>query len=212
MSVDKHEIVLLDYGVGNIGNLFSCFERMGYSVDISSDPARVIDAGILVLPGVGAFGDAMESLERNGLVEPLRQRAREGKPLVGICLGMQVLFDESHEYGVHKGLGILRGVIEKFDEKLRIPHMGWNEVIKAKPSRILDGINDGDYVYFVHSYKLADCEENDVLIYSEYGGKFPAAVEKGLIAGLQFHPEKSGLVGMRILKNYIEYAHSMISK
>jgi imidazole glycerol-phosphate synthase subunit HisH len=206
------EIVLLDYGVGNIGNLYNCFERLGLEVDITSDPAMVLSAGILVLPGVGAFGDAMESLDRNGLIEPLRQRAREGKPLIGICLGMQVMFDDSYEYGVHKGLGILKGSIKKFDEKLRVPHMGWNEVIKAKDSEILDGIDDGDFVYFVHSYKLEEYDESDVLIYSDYGGRFPAAVQRGVIAGLQFHPEKSGPVGQKILKNYIDFAHKSLMK
>ena len=212
MDSAEQRIVLLDYGVGNIGNLINCFGRMGFEVEITSDPERVSSAEILVLPGVGAFEDALDSLKRNKLVMPLKKRAAEGKPLLGFCLGMQVMFEISHEYGIHEGLGIFKGTIEKFDDGLRIPHMGWNEIIKAKGSSVLKGIFNGDYVYFVHSYKVAKFNAEDVLMYSEYGGRFPAAVQRGVVAGFQFHPEKSGIIGMNLLKNYLEYVFNEIKK
>ena len=196
---------IIDYGVGNLFSLRSSFAAIGAEAFVSGDPEELAKADRLVLPGVGAFEDAARKLRERGLEEFVLRQARDGKPLLGICLGMQLLFEESREYGVHKGLGILPGKVvamgEKLPKELKVPHMGWNKV-EVKGGRLLADV-DGEYVYFVHSFHAEDCE-GVISATAEYGIPVTAAAERGNVFGCQFHPEKSGTVGLRILRNFCE--------
>ena len=200
-------IAIIDYGVGNLFSLCSSFAAIGEAAFVSSDPEVLAKADRLVLPGVGAFGDAAEKLRGSGLDAFVKAQALSGKPLLGICLGMQMLFERSHEYGVHDGLGLLPGEVVpmegKLPEALKIPHMGWNALNKTKDSRLLARIQEGDYVYFVHSFYAEGCGDA-LAATAEYGIDITAAVERGNIFGCQFHPEKSGPVGLAILKGFCE--------
>ena len=194
---------IIDYGVGNLFSLCSSFKAIGEEAFVSGDAAELSKADRLVLPGVGAFEDAAKKLRSSGLDGFVRQQAAEGKPLLGICLGMQLLFEKSYEYGEHQGLGLLKGQVVpmagKLPEELKIPHMGWN-ALKWDKGRLLKDM-DGAFVYFVHSYYAAGCEDALAAV-TEYGIPITAAVEKGNIFGCQFHPEKSGNVGLNILRNF----------
>ena len=196
---------IIDYGVGNLFSLRSSFAAIGAEAFVSGDPEELAKADRLVLPGVGAFEDAARKLRERGLEEFVLRQARDGKPLLGICLGMQLLFEESHEYGVHKGLGILPGKVvamgEKLPKELKVPHMGWNK-LEVKGGRLLADV-DGEYVYFVHSFHAEDCE-GVISATAEYGIPVTAAAERGNVFGCQFHPEKSGTVGLQILRNFCE--------
>lgn len=199
-------IGIIDYGVGNLFSLRSSFEAIGQDAFVSGDPESLSRADRLVLPGVGAFGDAADKLRRTGLDAFVRQKAAQGVPLMGICLGMQLLFEKSYEYGEHGGLGLLKGRVvpmkERLPEGLKIPHMGWNALHVNNPdSRLLSGIREGDFVYFVHSYYAEGCEDS-LAAASDYGIPITAAVEQGSIFGCQFHPEKSGAVGLEILRAF----------
>lgn len=197
-------IGIIDYGVGNLFSLKSSFEAIGQEVFVSGDAAQLSKADRLILPGVGAFGDAAEKLRQSGLDAFVRQAAVKGTPLMGICLGMQLLFEESMEYGCHKGLGLLKGrVVPMQPEGLKIPHIGWNSLHKTKSSPLLSGVKEGDFVYFVHSFHAQGCEDSLVAV-TEYGMTVTAAVQKGNVMGCQFHPEKSGQVGLAILKAFAE--------
>lgn len=200
-------ILLIDYGVGNLFSLKSSLCMIGEEVQVSRDPEEIRLADRLILPGVGAFEDAAAKLRASGLDQVIRKEAASGKPLLGICLGMQLLFERSYEYGIHEGLGLLKGEIrpiaEKIPASLKIPQMGWNALNIMKESRILKDIREGEYVYFVHSYSAAGCDESLVAV-TEYGAELTACVEKDNIMGCQFHPEKSGDTGIRILKNFCE--------
>lgn len=197
-------IGIIDYGVGNLFSLKSSFEAIGQEVFVSGDAAQLSKADRLILPGVGAFGDAAEKLRQSGLDAFVRQAAAKGTPLMGICLGMQLLFEESLEYGCHKGLGLLKGrVVPMQPEGLKIPHIGWNSLRKTVDSPLLGGVKEGDFVYFVHSFHAQGCEESLVAV-TEYGMTVTAAVQKGNVMGCQFHPEKSGQVGLAILKAFAE--------
>jgi glutamine amidotransferase len=193
---------IIDYGVGNLFSLRSSFAAIGVEAVISGDPAVLAKADRLVLPGVGAFGDAARKLRQNGLDEFVRQQAAAGKPLLGICLGMQLLFEKSYEYGIHTGLGLLQGQVVpmagRIPGTLKVPHMGWNALKLEKESRLLE---DGAYVYFVHSYYAIHCQSS-LAATAEYGIPITAAVEQGNIFGCQFHPEKSGEAGLAILKRF----------
>ena len=196
---------IVDYGVGNLFSLLSSFHAIGECAAITSDGEEISKADRIVLPGVGAFADAAEKLKKSGLDGAVVAAAKKGVPLLGICLGMQLLFDESYEYGVHKGLGLLSGKVTAIDDaggRLKIPHIGWN-ALKIKKSPLFKYINDGDYVYFVHSYAATECE-NSVIATTEYGGTITAAVGRNNIYGCQFHPEKSGETGLNILKAFSE--------
>lgn len=200
--------VIIDYGVGNLFSLRSSFAAIGHEAVVSKDIETIRKAKRLVLPGVGAFEDAVRKLRESGLYEEVKAQALSGKPLMGICLGMQMLFEKSYEYGEHEGLGLLKGEIVPFegriDSKLRIPNIGWSDLkIKKKDSPIFKYIKDGDFVYFVHSYFAADCDTS-VAATSEYGIEFTAAVSDGNIFGCQFHPEKSGDTGLAILRGFCE--------
>ena len=194
---------IIDYGVGNLFSLRSSFRAIGEAAFVSSDPAELEKADRLVLPGVGAFEDAASKLRASGLDGFVRQQAAAGKPLLGICLGMQMLFEKSYEYGEHEGLGLLKGQVVpmagRIDPALKIPHMGWN-ALEVKQGRLLAEV-DGQHVYFVHSFYAEGCEASLAAV-TEYGIPITAAVEQGNIFGCQFHPEKSGNVGLSILRKF----------
>lgn len=200
-------IAIVDYGVGNLFSLKSSFAAIGAEAVVTADPAVLEAADRIVLPGVGAFGDAAEKLRKTGLDTTVCQLAKGGKPLLGICLGMQLLFETSYEYGEHKGLGLLKGSIRPIADVipagLKIPHMGWNKLDFTKDCDLFRYINDGDHVYFVHSYYAADCDDS-VVATSEYGAPLTAAVNRGNVYGCQFHPEKSGDTGLAILRAFCE--------
>ena len=195
---------IIDYGVGNLFSLRSSFAAIGVEAFVSGDPEALAKADRLILPGVGAFGDAAEKLRQSGLDAFVKEQAAAGKPLMGICLGMQLLFEKSYEYGEHAGLGLLKGQVVgmagRLPEGLKIPHMGWNALKLCKNAKLLE---EGSYVYFVHSFYAENCE-NSVAAVTDYGIPITAAVEQGNIFGCQFHPEKSGNVGLAILKRFCE--------
>ncbi len=195
---------IIDYGVGNLFSLQSSLEAIGQQVFISGDPAKLRQADRLVLPGVGAFGDAVGKLRQTGLDAFVKEAAAKGTPLLGICLGMQLLFSESLEYGCHKGLGLLPGKVVPMEPAgLKIPHIGWNSLRRVGSGKLLSGIQDGDFVYFVHSYHAIGCGDALAAV-TDYGMTVTAAVEQGNVMGCQFHPEKSGAVGLAILKTFAE--------
>lgn len=200
-------IAIVDYGVGNLFSLESSFAAIGAEVKVTSDPAEMHRAERIVLPGVGAFGDAADRLRLSGLDKVLRREAADGKPVLGICLGMQLLFEKSYEYGEHAGLGLIPGqvvpIAQEIPTGLKIPHMGWNALRFAKESPLFRYIREGDYVYFVHSYHATLCGDA-LLATAEYGAPLTAAVQKGSVFGCQFHPEKSGSVGLNILRAFCE--------
>ena len=200
-------VAIVDYGVGNLFSLTCSLKAIGADVVVTSDKNVLESADKIILPGVGAFEDAAKKLESSGLKEVIIELAQKGKPLLGICLGMQLLFEKSYEYGEHKGLGLIKGAVKPIKdvipENLKIPHIGWNPLIFKKNSVLFSNINDGDCVYFVHSFYATDCEDA-VIANSEYGAELTAAVQNKNVFGCQFHPEKSGKVGLEILKAFVE--------
>ena len=195
-------ITIVDYGVGNLRSVQKALERVGATAVVSDDPDALEAARGVVLPGVGAFGDGMANLRARGLVEPVLRQVEQGKPLLGICLGMQLLFEESEEMGHHRGLGLLSGRVVRFPEgELKVPHIGWNQ-LRIRRGPVLDGVADGAYAYFVHSYYPVPEEAGDVQATTEYGFAFASVVGRGDIWGAQFHPEKSQEVGLRLLANF----------
>ena len=201
-------IAIIDYGVGNLFSLCSSLKSIGAEAVVTPDPAVIRAADRIILPGVGAFADAAEKLRATGLDQVLLEEAARGKKIMGICLGMQMLFEESHEYGIHKGLGLIPGRVVPMagyiPEGLKIPHIGWNPlIIMGDKHPLLKYVNEGDCVYFVHSYFATDCQES-VIATAEYGRELTAAVAKDNVMGCQFHPEKSGGVGLSILKAFCE--------
>lgn len=195
-------ITIVDYGMGNLRSVEKALEKVGAEVTVSRDPDDVRRAERIVLPGVGAFGDAMRNLEKRGLVEVIKAEVAAGKPFLGICLGLDLLFEESDEHGVHAGLGLLPGRVELLPTELKIPQIGWNHVAICKKSKLLESIPDGSSFYFVHSYAVVPELESDILCTTEYGCTFVSAVERGNIAAFQFHPEKSSSLGLTILENF----------
>ncbi|TYQ15074.1 UNVERIFIED_CONTAM: glutamine amidotransferase [Acetivibrio alkalicellulosi] len=198
-------IAIIDYGVGNLRSVEKAFHYIGYEAKVSSDKEFILNSDGVVLPGVGAFYDAIEKLDKDGIIEVLNSVIAKGKPFLGICLGMQLLFEYSEEGGQNvKGLGILKGAIKKipFGDNLKVPHMGWNSLDIKGNSPLFNGISPNSYVYFVHSYHL-DTDDIDVITAStHYGIGFTVAVQKGNIFATQFHPEKSGDIGLSMLKNF----------
>lgn len=193
-------IAIIDYGAGNLQSVKNAFKHIGTEAVITGEKSEIAAADAVVLPGVGAFGDCMASLEKAGLTDTVKAAANSGKPFLGICLGLQLLFEESEESPGVKGLGIFKGKIIKIpDTGLKIPHMGWNSIETVKKSKILDG---SPYVYFVHSYYLQTDDKELVSAYTEYGARLAVAVERNNVFAVQFHPEKSGGAGMEILKKF----------
>ena len=203
-------IAIIDYGVGNLFSLKSSFAMLGEQATVTADENEIDKADRIILPGVGAFGDAADKLNKSGLADVIKKQTENGKPLLGICLGMQLLFDKSYEYGEHEGLhlisGEIRPIADVIDSGLKIPHIGWNALKfpENKPkSPLFKYINEGDFVYFVHSFYAADCA-NSLIATTDYSAPLTAAAANGNVFGTQFHPEKSGEVGMKILKAFCE--------
>ena len=198
-------IAIIDYGAGNLHSVKNALDFLGADNIVTGNKEEILSAGKVILPGVGAFGDAMKCLEERGLVETVKAVAENGKPFLGICLGLHLLFEESEESPNVKGLGIFKGKIVKIPDNrsLKIPHMGWNNIRITKDSKILKNIGNEPYVYFVHSYYVEAEDESVVSAYTEYGQRLDIAVEQGNVFATQFHPEKSGDTGMEILKNFI---------
>ena len=205
-------IAVIDYGVGNLFSLLSSLNYVGLDTKLTNNIEEIKNAKGIILPGVGAFRDAIGNLEKYGLKETLINEARKGKPFLGICLGMQMLFEKSYEYGEYEGLGLINGTVEEIkkyipeNSDLKIPHMGWNSLIineRFKDDKILKDVNDNEYVYYVHSY-FAKTDMKNIVAYSEYGTKIPGIVKNENVYGMQFHPEKSGDTGLKLLKNWGE--------
>ena len=200
-------IAIVDYGVGNLFSLISSFNKIGADIVVTADPQVISDADGIILPGVGAFEDAARKLRDSGLDKVIVEQAQKGKKLMGICLGMQMLFQQSYEYGCHEGLGLLKGNIvpmkDSIPADLKIPHIGWNALHFTKESNLFKYISNNDCVYFVHSYYATDCDDS-IIATAEYGKELTAAVQKDNVMGCQFHPEKSGEVGLNILRAFCE--------
>lgn len=195
-------IAIIDYGMGNLHSVSKALERLGCEAVVTSSPEAILAADGAILPGVGAFGDAMRNLREVGLEAVVKAYAASGKPLLGICLGMQLLFDESEEHGRHEGLGLLPGRVVRFQGDYKVPHMGWNELSFTQPSPLLEGLKPG-HVYFVHSYHALPARREDLLATTEYYQPVTAIVGRGSVYGMQFHPEKSGELGMALLGNFV---------
>ena len=197
-------IAIIDYGLGNLESVKYALDRLGVASALTSDAARIAAAGGVILPGVGAFARAMEEFRRLDLVEPAREAALSGKPFMGICLGMQLLLSESEEHGRHGGLGIIDGSVVRFARDLTVPHMGWNEVRQERPSELFRGIEDDSFFFFAHSYYVAPAAADALIGSTDYGGRYASAVQQGMVFGTQFHPEKSGPVGLAMLRNFCD--------
>lgn len=199
-------VAIIDYGVGNLFSLKSSFSAIGADAVVTSSKSELERAESIILPGVGAFCDAAKKLKDSGLEDTVISLAKAGKPLMGICLGMQLLFEKSYEYGEHRGLGLIKGEIRPIEavvpKDYKIPHIGWNSLEIKKQTPIFENVKNGEYVYFVHSYYAADCE-NSVTAVSDYGAPLTASVQAGNIFGCQFHPEKSGETGLKILRSFV---------
>jgi len=205
-------IAVIDYGVGNLFSLLSSLNYVGLDTKLTNNIEEIKNAKGIILPGVGAFRDAIGNLEKYGLKETLISEAKKGKPFLGICLGMQMLFEKSYEYGEYEGLGLINGTVEEIkkyipeNSDLKIPHMGWNSLIineRFKDDKILKDVDNNEYVYYVHSY-FAKTDTKNIVTYSEYGTKIPGIVKNKNVYGMQFHPEKSGDTGLKLLKNWGE--------
>jgi len=207
------DIAIVDYGRGNLRSVHKAFERVNLPATIVHRPHELMDAPAIVLPGVGAFQDCMQTLDRLGLIDPLTRCLQAGKPYLGICLGMQILFAESDEFGPTPGLGFFPGRVIRFPDgdrdeaALKIPHMGWNTAILQKPSALFNGVPKDAHFYFVHSYYARPAERDIIVAETEYGVRFPCAVQKGPVFAVQFHPEKSQRVGLQMLRNFGEIVH-----
>lgn len=200
-------IAIIDYGVGNLHSVLNAFKSLGFDAKITSDKDEILNASKVVLPGVGAFEKAINTFRERGFESVIKEVINKGTHLLGICVGMQMLFETDYEYGVHKGLGILKGNIIKFDEvvdsiKYKIPQIGWNNIDIKNDKGILRGISNNSYLYFVHSYHLSDADSSIIAAYANYGVNYGCVVEHDNIHATQFHPEKSGEVGLKILKNF----------
>ena len=201
-------IAIIDYNMGNLASVKNAFAKLGKETVVESDPEKFKEYDKLILPGVGAFGDAMEHLNERGMVEAIKAFAASGKPMLGICLGMQLLFESSEEFGAHEGLGLIKGQVVKFDnaafeEPLKVPHMGWNRMF-TKEHPLFENLDDEHYLYFVHTYHAVCENAEDIIGETYYGYKFTSAVAHGNIMGIQPHPEKSHDNGLKILENFIK--------
>ncbi len=198
-------IAVIDYDMGNLRSVTKALEKVGAKAAVTRDPKVIREASHIVLPGVGAFKDCMRNLSDYGLVEPILRAIEAGKPFLGICLGLQLLFDESAEFGRHKGLGVIKGKVVRFPEgELKVPHMGWNNVSFKKGSALLKGLPDEPFFYFVHSYYAVPVDKDVDLTTTGYGVEFTSSIEKDNVMACQFHPEKSQRAGLKVLKNFSE--------
>ena len=198
-------ITIIDYGMGNLKSVYNALKKVNFDCQISSEVTDIEMADKLILPGVGAFKDAMDNLQNLDLILPIRKKVNDGCPLLGICLGMQMLFEEGYECELRKGLGFIEGKIKLMNSKenLKIPHIGWNRLEFNRENKILNNINKESFVYYVHSFMATEMIDENLIAYSKYGDiNIPAIVNKGNVYGMQFHPEKSGEVGLKILKNF----------
>jgi glutamine amidotransferase len=202
----KPKIVIIDYGMGNLRNVQKAFEKIGSDARLTRNKNEIGRASAIVLPGVGAFKDCVENLEKYGLVEPLLRSIEKGKPYLGICLGLQILFSESEEFGSHKGLDLIKGKVVRFvpDPEHKVPHMGWNTIEKEKEGPMLQGIERGDFFYFVHSYYVIPDKTQWISSFTTYGKSFVSSIWKENLFATQFHPEKSQQKGLRILENFVK--------
>ena len=202
----KPKIVIIDYGMGNLRNVQKGFEKIGFEARLTRNKNEIGRASAIVLPGVGAFKDCVENLEKYGLVEPLLRSIEKGKPYLGICLGLQILFSESEEFGSHKGLDLIKGKVVRFvpDPEHKVPHMGWNTIEKEKEGPLLQGIESGDFFYFVHSYYVIPDKTQWISSFTTYGKPFVSSIWKENLFATQFHPEKSQQKGLRILENFVK--------
>ena len=194
-------IVIVDYGMGNLRNVRAAFHELNSPAIVTSDPTAVKNANVLILPGVGAFGEAVRRIDGLGLRAPIERFAATGKPVLGVCLGMQLLFERSEESVGVKGLGLLSGGVMRFGGGVKVPHIGWNDVIPVGSSPLFSGVRTGECFYFVHSFYVPDCRH--AIAHTEYGVRFASAVQSGNILGVQFHPEKSQFPGMQLLRNFL---------
>ena len=199
-------LAIIDYGAGNLRNVTMAFRRLGVQATMTADPADITRASALVLPGVGSFGDAMANLRARKLEAPITAAIRAGLPFLGICVGMQVLFEVGEEMGEHRGLGIVPGRVRRFGSGVTVPHMGWNQIHQTKTTPLWDGVPDGSYAYFVHSYYCDAPDDAIVAARTDYDHGFVSAIASDNVAAIQFHPEKSQDVGERILRNYLKMA------
>ncbi|SFV60266.1 Imidazole glycerol phosphate synthase amidotransferase subunit [hydrothermal vent metagenome] len=201
-------IAIIDYNMGNLASVKNAFAKLGQEAVVESDPTKFQEYDKLILPGVGAFGDAMQHLKERNMVEAIQAFAKSGKPMLGICLGMQLLFESSEEFGSHRGLSLIKGKVihfekQKFEEPLKIPHMGWNRMF-TKEHPLFENLDDAHYLYFVHTYHVVCEDANDIIGETYYGYKFTSAVAHNNIMGIQPHPEKSQDNGLKILENFIK--------
>ena len=200
-------IAIVDYDMGNLKSVQKAFEAVGHRAAVTRDPKAIADASHVVLPGVGAFGDCMRNLERYGLVEPVTKAIADGKPFLGICLGFQLLFTESEEFGRHRGLGVIPGKVVRFPSNgsavpLKVPHMGWNSIAIGNRPPVLEGVPDGAFMYFVHSYYVVPDDRAVACTMTDYGAPFVSSIARDNIFACQFHPEKSQQEGLRIIRNF----------
>lgn len=200
-------IAIVDYDMGNLKSVQKAFEAVGHRAAVTRDPKAIADASHVVLPGVGAFGDCMRNLERYGLVEPVTKAIAAGKPFLGICLGFQLLFTESEEFGRHRGLGVIPGKVVRFTSNgsaapLKVPHMGWNSIVIGNRPPVLEGVPDGVFMYFVHSYYVVPDDRAVACTMTDYGTPFVSSIARDNIFACQFHPEKSQQEGLRIIRNF----------
>jgi glutamine amidotransferase len=196
-------IAIIDYGVGNLRSVEKAFEAVGASATVTGDAGAIRDAERIVLPGVGAFGECARRLREARLDQLVLEAAEQHKPVLGLCVGLQLMFDESHEFGIHKGLGLIGGRVVRFSQPgHRVPQIGWNQIENLKPHPLLGGLAEGTYFYFVHSYHVEAEDQSNVLATTEYGVRYPSICSKGSLSGVQFHPEKSQGAGLLLLANF----------
>ena len=196
------KVAIIDYGVGNLRSVEKAFAATGCEAVVSSDESELREAERLVLPGVGAFAACMKGLSERGFDRLVRERAEAGTPLLGVCVGMQLLFDESEEFGSTPGLGLLRGRVRRFDGDLVVPQVGWNRIYQRRRHELFEGVEDGAFCYFVHSFYCEPGDDAVVVGATEYGGRYASVVANENVCGVQFHPEKSQAIGLRMLKNF----------
>ncbi|RMD47231.1 MAG: imidazole glycerol phosphate synthase subunit HisH [Aquificota bacterium] len=203
-------ITVVDYGMGNLRSVAKALEKVGFDVKVSSNKKDIENAKAIVVPGVGAFGDAIHNLERFDLLDAVIKSIKEGKPYLGICLGLQILFEYGYEFGEHEGLGILKGKVIRFENKegYKVPHMGWNQVWIKQKEGLFSNIKEGEYFYFVHSFYAVPSEEKDIASITDYSVDFCSAVQKDNVWAVQFHPEKSQKAGLKLLENFKQFVEN----